>query len=81
MSKTEFKNMVNQIIRLSTGIKVNELACNRDVAMSGLDLWEDALNPLIKDGEVIELEYVVPSSDYRIKSILFPKGTIFPSGD
>jgi hypothetical protein len=40
------------------------------------DYWK-RLADLIKDGEIIELEYVLPIHDYRIKSLYFPKGTTF----
>lgn len=35
------------------------------------------LEELVKDNEIVELEYILPQLDYRIKSMYFPKGTIF----
>lgn len=34
-----------------------------------------ALGELIEAGELVELEYVLPDSDYRVRRIYFPKGT------
>jgi hypothetical protein len=36
------------------------------------------INKLVRNGDIIEVEYVLPQMEYRIKSIYFPKGTTFP---
>lgn len=33
------------------------------------------LAELVSSGEIVELEFILPSMDYRVKSIYFPKGT------
>lgn len=33
------------------------------------------LDLLVTKGEIVELNYVLPQMDYKIKSIYFPKGT------
>lgn len=35
------------------------------------------LAQLVLNKEIVELEYILPQMDYRIKSIYFPKGTTF----
>lgn len=40
------------------------------------DEYNQELEKLVESGEIVELEYVLPQMDYRIKSIYFPKGTI-----
>ena len=35
----------------------------------------EEIQSLVEKGELIEIEYVVPRMNYRIKSLLFPKGT------
>lgn len=35
----------------------------------------DTLEQLVQQGKIIEVEYVLPSMNYRVKSIYFPKGT------
>lgn len=37
--------------------------------------FHEAIERLMKEGEIIELDYVLPSMDYRTKSMYFPKGT------
>lgn len=33
------------------------------------------INDLVKEGEIVEVEYELPSMSYRAKSLYFPKGT------
>ena len=75
MTKEEYCETVRTIVNNSTGIKAVELATQVALKSCDFDIWKDALMPLIELGEIIELEYVVPATDYRIKSIFFPKGT------
>lgn len=37
--------------------------------------WLDIIELAVKNGELKELEYILPDMDYRVKSMLFPKGT------
>lgn len=43
------------------------------------DLKSDAilstLNEMITKGDLVELDYVLPNMEYRVKSMYFPKGT------
>jgi hypothetical protein len=36
------------------------------------------LNQMVKDKEIVEVEYVLPNMEYRVKSLYFPKGTTVP---
>lgn len=36
----------------------------------------DVITSLIEDGELIEIEYVLPALSYRVKSFILPAGTI-----
>lgn len=35
----------------------------------------DALQFLVENGEIVEVEYILKKMDYRCKSLYFPKGT------
>lgn len=35
----------------------------------------NTISDLVKSGDLVEVEYVLPSMDYRAKSMYFPKGT------
>lgn len=48
---------------------------NRGEEVWGCDLPE-LLSKMVQDGELVEVEYTLPDSDYRLRSIYFPKGTI-----
>jgi len=37
----------------------------------------ELVQDLVDKGELVEVEYVLPNMDYRIKSFLLPKGTVF----
>ena len=37
--------------------------------------YNEALEKLIEEGEIVEICYILPHMDYRLKSIYFPKGT------
>lgn len=39
--------------------------------------YNRSLCDLLNTREVIEIEYILPQMDYRIKSMYFPKGTQF----
>lgn len=41
------------------------------------DQYQSALKEAIDSGQIIEIDFVVPSQDYRVKSVYFPKGTTF----
>lgn len=67
-------------INLRGGIKATELVLE---VMGEInpnkwegDLFQEIVNEMIKEGHIIELEYILPNMDYRVKSIYFPKGTI-----
>ena len=82
MNINEYREIIRKMVNESTGIKAVELATRVAVAMheveeraTNYDIWEDGLDPLIESGEIIELEYILPDTDWRIKSIFFPKGT------
>lgn len=39
------------------------------------DLYHQALNKLIEDQEIVEIEYTLPYMTYRVKSLYFPAHT------
>ncbi len=41
------------------------------------DDYTRELEYLVKNGDIFELEYILSSMDYRVKTIYFPKGTAF----
>lgn len=44
------------------------------------DGMNQTIEEAVKDGSIVELEYILPDMNYRIKSMLFPKGTALQIG-
>jgi len=72
------------IINDSTGLKITELTTKVTMGIhedtefnpkpTGDEIIE-TINRLIQMGQIIEIDYTVPSMDWRIKSFLLPKGS------
>ena len=87
------KGIIKEIVNDSTGIKVTELVtqvyvhCREreiDIPDTGKYMLKllRYVDDLVNDHEIIELDYVLLVSDYRIKSLYFPKGTkLYPIGE
>ncbi len=75
------KQIILNVINSNTGIKEVQLAMR---VMSYMDPsqfsnveFHDVLKKLIDSNEIRVINYSVPSTNYRLKSIYFPKGTMF----
>lgn len=62
---------------ISNGIKATDLVVQLVTQFISIDSVEvvKVINDLVKQGEIIEIEYTLPNMDYRIKSFYLPKGT------
>jgi len=79
-------NMVNPTLKeiilevAEKGVKATELIAESMQAMqtAGIDFTNlmPTIDELVANGDLIEIEYSLPSMPYRIKSFYFPKGTI-----
>lgn len=75
------KETISQIVNRSTGMKAIPLITevNQRANAEGFQFTHDYYNAqiesLVKEKEIVEVEYVLAMVDYRIKSIYFPKGT------
>lgn len=80
---TTLRQAVLEIVEEHGAIKGTDLALkmadqHRDL-MDGpakLDAYMAELEAMVKDNELIEVEYTTPQVSYRTKSIYMPKGTI-----
>lgn len=69
-----------EIIESNPGIKSVELVAKiateiKDEIPNGKSISE-ILDELVENKSIIEVEYILPNINYRIKSIYFPKGTV-----
>ena len=77
-TKLTIKEAILTSINTRNGINGVDLALN---IMRLISPWFNdkdyifILAELVSSGEIVELEFILPSMDYRIKSIYFPKGT------
>lgn len=78
---TELRSLIITQVNLSPGIKTTELIPNvykeayqLDLSVNSAELLKEIEN-MIKEKELVELNYVLPNMVYREKQMLFPKGT------
>ena len=80
-SKISLREAIIDTINAHQGIKgvylvIKVMEVINPVQFSHND-YQEELKILINEKEIVELEYTLPTIAYRIKSIYFPKGTIF----
>lgn len=79
VTKEELKKHITDIVKNNPGIKGVDLALRLlDRTMPSYldkDIYQQSLSELIIENGIMELEYVVPGMEYRIKSLYFPIGT------
>jgi len=73
------KKAIKEIVEARQGCKATELvvfiAEERPELLVVLGEVIEAVDELIHEGEIVEVEYILPTMDYRVKSFLLPKGT------
>jgi len=73
------ESVLISIVNEHQGLKLTELVMHATVAISKLGYREPdlvkVLNGLISEAKLLEIEYVLPDMDYRIKSFILPAGT------
>lgn len=77
---TSVREIILSVVNSKQGVKavtlVLDVLSNTGFTISNTE-YELELNKLVQEGEIIELEYILPEMNYRIKSIYFPKETKF----
>ena len=76
------KALVKQVVKEKQGCKAVELVTfvamemAKSPSTSDIDVdLPELIETMTKEGELVEVEYVLPNMDYRVKSFLLPKGT------
>lgn len=74
------REIILRLVNSHQGMKNVELVLNVmgviGPSVFDLHLFHEELNALVQEGEIIELEYVLPGMlNHMVKSIYFPKGT------
>lgn len=78
VSSQEAKQRLVNIITEKQGMKAVELAGLAALSFSCDESVVLLLDELVREKSIVEVEYVLPNMSYRIKSMFFPKGTVFP---
>jgi hypothetical protein len=75
------RDVIRKIVNENSGIKNVELVIKvaqslieEDIEFEPRDLIIQ-IESLVKEGEIVELEFILPDMGYRVKSMYFPKGT------
>lgn len=75
----DLREAIIQIVTDKQGCKATELAPliaeGYPDLVCELDKVVETIESLVASGELVEVEYILPQMTYRIKSMLFPKGT------
>lgn len=66
---------VIELVTKVAGELYNDSNSSSDGRADVLESVPEVLESLVKDGSLVEVEYVVPSMSYRVKSMYFPKDT------
>ena len=72
-TKQLFKEAIIEAVTRLQGCKATELAAEHNLI--GVKNLPQLLAELVKEGKILEVEYVLPNMKYRIKSFLLPAGT------
>ena len=77
MVSEQIKYEVECLVSMKQGIKAMELACDPEVLkILGDESFHDVIEELITEKRIVEVEYVVPSIPYRLKSFYLPADSI-----
>lgn len=61
------------VVELMQELHLQNLSIDEDVDVPNL------IQELVSEGELLEIEYILPNIPYRVKSFLLPKGSSFSS--
>lgn len=79
--RKSISDLVLEIVNARGSVKIVDLTLSVINKLHPIDFtgeeFINILDELVEKGEILELEYVVPNMNYRVKSILFPKDTLF----
>lgn len=77
MTKEQAKQLLVEAVTSNNGCKATVLCATdlaSDIRSAGHDLVA-LIEEAVKEGSLIEIEFVLPQSSYRTRSFLLPKGT------
>jgi hypothetical protein len=77
-----YEEIITRIVNSSQGIKGVDLSLKVMEEINphkfSIEEYNKALDELTKTNQILEIEYILPQMDYRIKSFFLPSGTELP---
>jgi hypothetical protein len=82
MTKEQACKIIVDAVSSVGGCKLTELILHEKIREITREVGQlaDMVEELVERGELVEVEYIRPDADYRVKSFLLPKGSVFSSG-
>jgi hypothetical protein len=74
LTRREAKAYILSLVQTKQGVKATELAAETALALMDHNVPE-LFQELVREGQMVEVEYVLPNLERRAKSFYLPKGT------
>lgn len=78
-SIVDVRKRIIEIVTEKQGCKATEISVDEELAKAatvlGTDVVVNEIYQLANEGKLIEIEYVLPRLNFRIKSFMLPQGT------
>lgn len=77
MKINDLKDLIARTVASKQGCKATELVSIPDIVMATTKDTDitNLIEQMVADGELVEVEYVLPNLQFRVKSFLLPAGT------
>ena len=75
MTIQEAKDKIVETINVAQGVKATQLAVMNEIIQLQHFNVPLLLNDLVREGRIVEVEYVLPEMKWRIKSFYLPAGS------
>lgn len=78
LTKEKVKKLIQKVVESVQGIKATALIAEERLTPVLLSTEHNIvllLNEMVELGDLVEVEYILPSIPYRVKSFLLPKGS------
>ena len=78
MTRQEIKDAIVERVTANQGMKATQLAAEADLAIEANPFMDDIpemYEELVREGRLLEIEYVLPNLPFRTKSFYLPAGT------
>lgn len=76
VTNEDMKNLLAETVIAVQGIKATELCAREEIVRATGDFdVPSLLDELVKEGRLVEVEYVLPQMEWRAKSFYLPAGS------